>query len=60
MEQLIRLVAESFGRWAIARCTADLGDELTATWQWPDAARPKPGTQRCVARSAAASASAES
>ena len=35
LEQLVRLVAESFGAGSAARVTAELGGELTASWQWP-------------------------
>jgi len=35
MEQLTRLLADTFGRGARARVQASLGDELTATWQSP-------------------------
>jgi signal transduction histidine kinase len=35
LEQLVRLVAESFGAGSAARITAELGEELTASWQWP-------------------------
>ena len=35
LEQLVRLVAESFGAGSAARITAELGSELTAAWQWP-------------------------
>ena len=43
MEQLTRLLADTFGRGATARVQAELGADLTATWQWPPAGlRPQP------------------